>query len=93
MADSSPFYTDNRWNNMYAYAETLKDLLQAGGDPIEESILTLSLVLQQFPESPPLDEESHHVNCVHGLVQTVLGGLRKWKLEQVRKESKQEDGA
>lgn len=88
MADANPFYSDSRWNNMYAYAATLQDLVRAGGDPVEESIVTLSLVLQQFPESPPLDEESHHVQCVHLLVRNVLGALREYKLDQARKEER-----
>ncbi|WP_022660602.1 hypothetical protein [Paucidesulfovibrio longus] len=88
MGESNPFYSDSRWNNMYAYAATLQDLIQAGGDPVEESIMTLSLVLQQFPESPPLDEESHHVNCVNALLRNVLGALRKYKLDEARKERK-----
>ncbi|MGE4470539.1 MAG: hypothetical protein AB7D47_10445 [Desulfovibrio sp.] len=86
MGDDNPFYSDNRWNNMYAYAQTLQDLVKAGGDPVEECIMTLSLVLQQFPESPPADEDSHHVGCVHLLVRNVLGALRDYKLEQARKE-------
>lgn len=88
MAAGNPFFSDSRWNNMYAYATTLQDLVKAGGDPVEESIMTLSLVLQQFPESPPLDEESHHVNCVNALLRNVLGALREYKLEMIRKEQR-----
>lgn len=91
MSHTKGFYTDNRWNNLYTYADTLKDLIRAGGDPVEESIITLSLILEQFPESPPLDLESHHVNCVNHLCKTVLGGLRQFKLDQAEAEGP--DGA
>ncbi|SKA71877.1 hypothetical protein SAMN02745704_00229 [Paucidesulfovibrio gracilis DSM 16080] len=88
MDESNPFYSDSRWNNMYAYAQTLQDLVRTGGDPVEECITTLSLVLQQFPEGPPLDEDSHRVQCVRLLVRNVLGALREHTLDQARKEQK-----
>lgn len=83
MSEQNPFYSDNRWNNMYAYAEALEDLVKTGGDPVENTLMTLSLVLEQFPESPPVDEESHHLLCVHKLVKTVLGALRKDKIARI----------
>lgn len=86
MPDDDGFYSDNRWNNLYAYADTLADMVRAGGDPLEETMLTLSLVLEQFPESPPLTPESHHINCVHHLLKTVLSAIRKEKLERIKQE-------
>lgn len=85
MSDENLFYTDNRWNNLYAYADALGDMVRAGADPVENVLVTLSLVLEQFPESPPLDPESHHVNCVHHLVKTVLGALRKDKIARIER--------
>ncbi len=79
----NPFYSDSRWSNLYSYADTLKDLIASGNPPSEEIVMTLSLILEQFPESPPVDEESFHVLCVHHLVKTVLGGLRKEKIEEL----------
>lgn len=86
MTDQHGFYTDNRWNNLYAYADTLQDMVKAGGDPLEETMLTLSLILEQFPESPPITPESHHINCVHHLLKVVLGAVRKEKLERIKQE-------
>lgn len=83
--DENPFYSDSRWSNLYSYADTLKDLIASGNPPSEEIVVTLSLILEQFPESPPVDEESFHVLCVHHLVKTVLGGLRKEKLEKLER--------
>ena len=83
MTQENLFYTDNRWNNMYAYAEALKDLLDSGSDPLEEAMTTLALVLDQFPDSPPVDTESHHLLCVHKLVKTVLLALRKDKIRRM----------
>ncbi len=83
MSEENLFYTDNRWNNMYAYAQALEDLVQTGADPVESAMTTLSLVLEQFPESPPVDTESHHLVCVHKLVKVVLGALRKDKIARM----------
>ena len=85
MSEENQFYTDNRWNNMYAYAQALEDLVGTGADPLENAIMTLSLVLEQFPESPPVDTESHHLACVHELVKNVLGALRKDKIARIRR--------
>lgn len=86
MTDETGFYSDNRWNNLYAYADTLQDMVKAGGDPLEETMLTLSLILEQFPESPPITPESHHINCVHHLLKVVLSAVRKEKIERIKQE-------
>ncbi|MGE4552461.1 MAG: hypothetical protein AB7D57_05085 [Desulfovibrionaceae bacterium] len=84
MSDTDTFYSDNRWNNLHAYAQALEDMVAAGADPVENVLVTLSLALEQFPECPPVDPESHHVACVHSLLRACLGALRKGRLDQAR---------
>lgn len=91
MTEDDGFYSDNRWNNLYAYADTLQDMVKAGGDPLEETMLTLSLILEQFPESPPITPESLHVNCVHHLLKVVLGAIRKDKIARIRQGADAQD--
>ncbi|MBU1611216.1 MAG: hypothetical protein KKC99_05155 [Proteobacteria bacterium] len=86
MTEENGFYSDSRWNNLYAYADTLKDMVRAGGDPLEETLVTLSLILEQFPESPPITPESLHINCVNHLLRVVLGAIRKEKMRQLKRE-------
>ncbi len=87
MTDENGFYSEHRWNNLYAYADTLKDLIRAGADPLEETQTTLSLILEQFPESPPITPESLHINCVNHLLRAVLEALRKENMTRLANEA------
>jgi len=77
------FKSDNRWINLHAYAEALRDRVneaEPGFDPLEWTIVITSLALEQFPEVAPVDEESMHIQCVHMMLKNVLGALRKYKI-------------
>jgi hypothetical protein len=68
---------EDRWAMMRAYAEALKEigvddeLMFRAGGPVQLVRNCMMLMLEQFPEAPPLDEESVHGYSVHELLKSM----------------------